>query len=161
MKAMMQDNPTCEYVTLVLTAGYDCGANHYWVVEQINDRLILASPEDYKDNYGELLNPFGCAGWEVVHVTPFLSADAYDMKRTVQLRRTPGDGTKWEYTVVFVEAEWAETEMNSGDFIVPDTRLLSAIPPSLSEQGWEMVWAMVYPWSEGTIEYVFKRRQMA
>jgi hypothetical protein len=63
--------------------------------------------------------------------------------------------------VVFVEAEWAETEMNSGDFIVPDTRLLSAIPPSLSEQGWEMVWAMVYPWSEGTIEYVFKRRQMA
>jgi|GEM_PF-4285819 len=35
----MQDDQICEYVALVLTAGYDCGANHYWFVEQINDRL--------------------------------------------------------------------------------------------------------------------------
>jgi|GEM_PF-5719066 len=83
------------------------------------------------------------------------------MQRTVQLRRMPGDGTRWEYTVVLVEADWAETKMNSDDFIVTDIRLLSTIPLSLSEQGWEMVRAMVYPWSEGTIEYVFKRRQMA
>jgi len=83
------------------------------------------------------------------------------MKRTVQPRRMPGNGTRWEYTVVLVEADWVETEMNSDDFIVTDTRLLSVILPSLLEQGWGMVWAMVHPWSEGAIEYVFKRCQMA
>lgn len=159
--AIMQDDQICEYVALVLTAGYDCGANHYWFVEQINDRLIPVSPEDYKENYGDLLSLFGCAGWEVVHVPPFLSADEYDMQRTVQLRRMPGDVTRWEYTVVFVEAEWPETKMNSHGFIVADTQLLSVIPSFLLGQGWEMVRAMVYPWSEGTIECVFKRRQMA
>ena len=149
-----------EALVVVLEAGYDCGGNHYWSIQRINDESISFPLSDVQEDYGMLLNRFGRQGWELIRVIPYLNDDNDEMGRTAHFhRRQHKDGLQWEYTVVLIyigNSETAPDHTNRVD--VMDANLLASARTHVSEGGWEIVEAIEYAWAWRTLEVIFKRR---